>query len=116
VNKEPVMPYPDSDEEIEISRQERLRELRESARLGGTAPRGINEAVNTAAALMKSVDDGLAGHPVVAANPDLYRLAYRAFENLFELHRAMGGEHPPAVPERSATVEAHRPKPAQRRA
>ena len=38
---------------------------------------------------MEFRDDHLAGNAVIVSNPELYRLAYRAFENLFELHRAM---------------------------
>lgn len=38
---------------------------------------------------MKAIDDNLAGHPHITADPELYHLAYRAFEALFTLHRAL---------------------------
>jgi hypothetical protein len=84
-----LLPYPDPDEEIEASRHERLNELRTVSR--GSQPKRIEleEAIRNASVLMKAVDDHLAGNPVIVSNPELYRLAYRAFENLFELHRAM---------------------------
>ncbi|MET0744915.1 MAG: hypothetical protein ABWY78_16205 [Microvirga sp.] len=94
------MPYPDTDDEIELSRQERLRDLGGSVRAARPGAQVLQEAIRTASALMKSLDDGLAGNPAVVTDPDLYRLAYRAFENLYELHRAMGGVQPTAGPGR----------------
>jgi len=41
---------------------------------------------------MKAVDDNLAGHPHITANPEFYQLAYRAFEALFTLHYALSTE------------------------
>ncbi|MFC4175034.1 hypothetical protein ACFOYU_23735 [Microvirga sp. GCM10011540] len=80
------MLQPDPDEIIEATRRERMRTL-----LNGM-PHALPEASHSASVLMKAVDDHLAGHPAVAACPDLYRLAYRAFENLFALHQALGEE------------------------
>ena len=106
------MSYPDSEDDIEVSRQERLGDLRASGR-GGEA--GLQDAIRIAAHLMKSVDDGLAGNPAVVSDPDLYRLAYRAFESLYELHRAMGGAHAPASGQaEGASSPAARPPKSRR--
>jgi hypothetical protein len=89
------MSIPESYQESEASRRERLRELRRSP-----APQaGLPDPVHTALVLMKAVDDKLASHPDVAADPDLYHLAFKAFEALFELHNALGGQIPPALAE-----------------
>ncbi|GEO19463.1 hypothetical protein [Microvirga aerophila] len=77
------MLQPDPDEVIETTRLDRLRTLRQSV------PQGLPEAAHSVSVLLKAVDDHLAGHPTIAANPELYRLTYRAFENLFTLHQAL---------------------------
>jgi hypothetical protein len=116
VNKERSMPYPDSDDEIELSRQERLRDLGGAARSGRPGAQVLQEAIRTASALMKSLDDGLAGNPAVVTDAELYRLAYKAFENLYELHRTMGGVQPPAGPGKGEEpgVRAAKPRPRSR--
>ena len=110
------MPYPDSDDEIELSRQERLRDLGGSVKVARPGAHVLQEAIRTASTLMKSLDDGLAGNPAIVTDPDLYRLAYRAFENLYELHRAMGGAQPPAGPGRDEEpgIRVLRPRPRNR--
>jgi hypothetical protein len=74
----------DTDELIEATRLDRLRSLRQSP---GAQP--LPAAAHSASVLMKAVDDHLAGHPDIAADPELYRLTYRAFENLFALRQAL---------------------------
>ena len=76
---------PDPDEIIEATRLDRLRGLRH------TAPRALPDMAHSALVLMKAIDDHLAGSPAIAADPDLYRLSYRAFESLYALHQAGGG-------------------------
>ncbi len=76
----------DSDEVIEATRLDRLRGLRQAA------PQALPETAHSALVLMKAVDDHLAGAPVIAADPELYRLTYRAFESLYALHQALGGQ------------------------
>ncbi len=76
----------DSDEVIEATRLDRLRGLRH------TAPQALPETAHSALVLMKAIDDHLAGAPVIAADPELYRLTYRAFESLFALHQALGDQ------------------------
>jgi hypothetical protein len=79
------MLQPDSDEVIEATRLDRLRALRQSR-----SAQTLAEAAHSASVLLKAVDDHLAGHPTIAADPELYRLTYRAFENLFAVHQAIG--------------------------
>jgi hypothetical protein len=78
---------PDSAQMIEESRLDRLRELPQSISL-----EKLPEASHAAGVLMKAVDDNLAGHPQITADPELYHLAYRAFEALFTLHYALTTE------------------------
>jgi hypothetical protein len=78
---------PDPTQIIEESRLDRLRELPQSKNL-----EQLPEASHAAAVLMKAVDDNLAGHPHITADPELYQLAYRAFEALFTLHHALTTE------------------------
>ena len=87
------MLQPDSDDVIEATRLDRLRGLRR------TEPQAFPETAHSALVLMKAIDDHLAGHPVIAADPSLYRLAYRAFESLFVLHQELAGgcTHPSAA-------------------
>lgn len=80
------MVQPDPDDVIETTRRDRIRTMRQAARPALPEPR------HSVSVLMKAVDDHLAGHPAIAADPDLYRLAYRAFENLFTLHQALGDD------------------------
>jgi hypothetical protein len=86
------MQYPDVDENIEASRQERLQE---QWGLPKTDP-SVSTAIHAAEVLMKAVDDHLAGHLAILANPELYSLTYRAFENLFALRQALASEPVPA--------------------
>ena len=72
---------------VEETRLERLRGLQHSIK-----PDTLPDAPHAAAVLMKAVDDNLAGHPDITADPELYHLAYRAFEALFTLHRALTTE------------------------
>lgn len=71
-----------TEEEIEVSRIERLAQIKD--RTLGSA-----DALGKATALLKLIDDHLAGHSVVTSDPELYRLTFRAFESLFELHQAL---------------------------
>ncbi|MBM6596770.1 hypothetical protein [Microvirga pudoricolor] len=105
------MPYPDSEDDIELSRQERLSDLRASGQAPRVREADRGEAIRVAAALMKAVDDGLAGNAAIVTDAELYPLAYRAFENLFELHRALGGRHSDAGP---GETEGAGPRPAGR--
>lgn len=73
-----------TEEEIEASRIERIAHIKDRML-------GSSDALGKTTALLKLVDDHLAGHPVIAADPELYRLTFRAFENLFELHLALKG-------------------------
>lgn len=75
---------PDPAQIIEETRLDRLRGLRQSVK----ADR-LPDAPHAAAVLMKAVDDNLAGHPHITADPELYQLAYRAFEALFTLHHVL---------------------------
>ena len=81
------MLQPDSAHIIEQTRLDRLRGNSQSKDL-----RNLPEASHATSVLMKAVDDNLAGHPSVTANPELYHLAYRAFEALFTLHYALTAE------------------------
>lgn len=81
------MLQPDPVQIIEESRLDRLRELPRPKSLDQ-----LPEAPHAAAVLMKAVDDNLAGHPHITADPELYHLAYRAFEALFTLHHALTTE------------------------
>jgi hypothetical protein len=81
------MLQPDPDDVIEATRLDRLRVLRQSR-----SAQTLAEAAHSASVLLKAVDDRLAGHPTIASDPELYRLTYRAFENLFAVHQALGGE------------------------
>lgn len=78
------MLQPDPAQIVEETRLDRLRVLQQSIK-DETLP----EASHAAEVLMKAVDDNLAGHPHVTADPELYHLAYRAFEALFTLHQAL---------------------------
>lgn len=78
---------PDPTQIIEETRRDRLRGLQRS-----TKGEQFLDATHAAAVLMKAVDDNLAGHPHITANPELYHLAYRAFEALFTLHCALSAE------------------------
>jgi hypothetical protein len=69
---------------VEETRLDRLKGLQQAIR-----PANLPDAPHAAAVLMKAVDDNLAGHPDITADPELYHLAYRAFEALFTLHRAL---------------------------
>lgn len=75
---------PDPAQIIEETRLDRLRLLQQPTR-GEQFP----DAPHTAAVLMKAIDDNLAGHPHITADPELYHLVYRAFEALFTLHCAL---------------------------
>ena len=77
------MLQPDPDQIIEATRLERIRGLRQ------LSTQALPDAAHSASILMKAVDDQLAGHPDVTADPELYRLAYRAFEALFTLQQAL---------------------------
>lgn len=81
------MLQPDPAQLVEETRLERLRGLQQS-----TSSEQLPDASHAAAVLMKAVDDNLAGHPHITADPELYHLAYRAFEALFTLHRALTTE------------------------
>ncbi|WP_091135884.1 hypothetical protein [Microvirga guangxiensis] len=74
----------DPDQLIEETRLDRLRGIQQSKNIGQ-----YPDASHAASVLMKAVDDQLAGHPDITADPVLYHLAYRAFEALFTLHRAL---------------------------
>jgi len=78
---------PDPTQIIEGTRLERLRGLQRSTKV-----EQFPDAIHAATVLMKAVDDNLAGHPHITANPELYHLAYRAFEALFTLHCALSTE------------------------
>ncbi len=80
------MLQPDPDEVIEATRLDRLRVLRQSR-----STQTLAEAAHSTSVLLKAVDDYLAGHPTIASDPELYRLTYRTFENLFAIHQALGG-------------------------
>lgn len=75
---------PDPAQLIEETRLDRLKGLQQLTRV-----EHLPDAPHAAAVLMKAVDDNLAGHPHIAADPELYHLAYRAFEALFTLHHAL---------------------------
>lgn len=75
---------PDPAQIVEETRLDRLRGLRQPTRV-----EQLPDASHAAAVLMKAIDDNLAGHPHIAADPELYHLAYRAFEALFTLHCAL---------------------------
>ena len=81
------MLQPDSAHIIEQTRLDRLRGLPQSVRL-----ENLPEVSHATSVLMKAVDDNLAGHPHITADPELYHLAYRAFEALFTLHYALTAE------------------------
>ena len=81
------MLQPDPTQIIEGTRLERLRGLQRS-----TTVEQFPDAIHAATVLMKAVDDNLAGHPHITANPEFYQLAYRAFEALFTLHYALSTE------------------------
>ena len=81
------MLQPDPDELIEATRLERLRALRQLRSV-----KTLAEAAHSASVLLKAVDDHLADHPAIASDPELYCLTYRAFENLFAVHQALGGQ------------------------
>ena len=51
---------------------------------------GFHEALHTASLLLDSVDRHLADHPAVLARSELYRLAHRAQEALFNLYQQLG--------------------------
>jgi hypothetical protein len=76
----------DEKAEIEVSRRERLKELKGSPE----AAADLAKALRTASAVMKAVDDHLAGDLTITSDPELYRWVYGAFENLFELNQALG--------------------------
>jgi hypothetical protein len=76
----------DQKAEIEVSRRERLKELKGSPRTAAD----FAKALRIASAVMKVVDDHLAGDPAITSDPELYRWVYGAFENLFELNQALG--------------------------
>ena len=78
------MLQPDPAQIIEETRLDRLRGLQRSP--GMTQ---LPNASHAAAVLMKAVDDNLAGHPQITTDPELYHLAYRAFEALFALHHVL---------------------------
>jgi hypothetical protein len=75
---------PDTAHLIEETRLDRIQGLRQPTRA-----EQLPDAPHAAAVLMKAVDDNLAGHPQITADPELYHLAYRAFEALFTLHHAL---------------------------
>lgn len=81
------MLQPDPSQVIEQTRLDRLRGLQQS-----TNTKKLPDASHAAAVLMKAVDDHLAGHPHITADPELYHLTYRAFEALFTLHHALTAE------------------------
>ncbi|WP_445503385.1 hypothetical protein [Microvirga sp. G4-2] len=81
------MLQPDPAHIIEETRLDRLRGLHQSIRV-----EQLPDASHAAAVLMKAIDDNLAGHPHITADPELYHLAYRAFEALFTLHHALTRE------------------------
>jgi len=93
------MAYPNTDEAIEASRHERLKELRASRRVIGPDDHDREQPAQAALSLMQAIDDQLAGHPAIVSDPELYRLAYRAFANLFQLHRVLAGQASAAPPE-----------------
>ncbi|QRM55488.1 hypothetical protein [Sinorhizobium sp. BG8] len=58
---------------------------------------GYHEATHTTSIILGLVDDQLLLHPAIVANPELFRLASRASEALFNLYQLMGsaqvGQH-----------------------
>lgn len=54
---------------------------------------GCHEALHTASIVMNLVDERLASHPAVLANPDWYRLASEAHTALYNLYQAIGARH-----------------------
>jgi hypothetical protein len=96
------MQYLDAAEVIEASRQERLQE---QWGLPKTDP-SVSTAIHATDVLMKAVDDHLAGHRAILADPELYSLTYRAFENLFALRQALASEPIPAkAPLRTVSID-----------
>lgn len=87
-----------TDDEVEEFRLERLaeraREHNEAAE--SLAERfkpgsmGFHEALHTTSVMLDSVDRHIADHPAVLARPELYRLAHRAQEALFNLYQELG--------------------------
>lgn len=82
---------PVSEEEIEVSRIERLAQIKDRTL-------SADDALGKTTALLKLIDDHLAGHPVITSEPELYRLTFRAFENLFELQQLLNGARPRSRP------------------
>lgn len=76
-----------TEEEIEVSRIERLAQIKDRTL-------SADDALGKTTALLKLIDDHLAGHPIITAEPELYRLTFRAFESLFELQRLLKGTGP----------------------
>ena len=103
------MPPPDADEEVEAWRIERLAARR--AALGeddgdgppiesvpthdevGPGTFDCHEALHTASLAMDFVDRHLLDHDAILTNPEWFRLAHRAFEQLFDLYQAIGAAH-----------------------
>jgi hypothetical protein len=89
-----------TDDEIETFRIDRLatnaqeREMSVAQLTAHFAPGsfGYHEALHTTSVLMDSVDRHIAEHPAVLADRELYRLATRAQEALFNLYQLMGAK------------------------
>jgi hypothetical protein len=86
---------PETDAEIEQSRQEALADL-DKDMLANFAPgsMGCHEALHTAWIMVDTFDRHLLTHPAVVLNPDWYRRASRAHTELFELYQDIGAAEP----------------------
>jgi hypothetical protein len=87
-----------SDAEIETQRLEIIEERREDKEQGWldeAAPGTMyaHEALHMTAFLQNSFDTEVMHHPTVLRDPELYRLAFRAFERMYEVYQAIGAQY-----------------------
>lgn len=80
--------------EIEEERLEALKEY-EPEHLAAIEPGsfGMHEALHTTSVVMEIVASHVMESPAIVKDPELYRLAHQAHENLFNLYQAIGNEH-----------------------
>ena len=82
-------------EELESNRQELIESnlrVRPNFLEISESDLGKHEALHTASIMMDSVDRHLADHPAILNDKEAYTLAYRAFENLFNLYQYLGSK------------------------
>jgi len=105
----------DTDQEIERERRRWLARRRkvlakDNVRIEDFAPgtRGCHEALHLSSVLLDTFDRHLLDHSAVIADPEWFRLAWRAHEYLFALYQQMGAGHlrPAASRENSGTGKA----------